>query len=312
MKPTILSTAIHATAPVAKGAAALFFDRHMHPATVPLAATATAAVTTLAFTTFLATATGRTILGALRNRARETAPPPSLPATPSLRGAPSPEELTDDCLACPRTLWLRLRLGSRLADLAPTLDSTPRYNTTKTGARRIASRGPGFKGWLAANRIPATYGTLLRYRRLATRLRRHLDLDERIPLEWLLPGNSPIQPIPRDLQPQCAAAKRRLSRLLRTHRNFSRLQKYVDEALGIPRLLRVRCTKTAAISRRHGRAAPKLPPLLVAAAYAIDLEETLVENTKREFIRFLNAPSLPPKLDRLRHHALDWFLAPAL
>ena len=249
------------------------------PAAVALAAGVAAASAT-AFGASLATDAGRALLAELRRRARLRAPVPSVP---SLRGAPTPDELADDWASSPRTLVVRLRLGSRLADLEPTLDTGNHYKTSPTGAKRIASRGPGFKGWLADRRIPANYGTLMRYKRLAVRLRTLLDLDARLPLEWLLPGAAPQMSLPADLRNQYCTSRRKLSRLLRAHWNFSRLQRHVDEALGIPRLPTL----------RRLRAAP--------------LDDFLLENTKREFTAFLRSPDLPPRLEGLRCQALSWF-----
>ena len=76
-------------------------------------------VTTTAFLGFVATETGRAILDEVRRRGRPAAP---RPAAPSLRGAPTAAELASDCETSPRTLAVRLRLGSRLADLEPTLE----------------------------------------------------------------------------------------------------------------------------------------------------------------------------------------------
>lgn len=299
-----LKSALDKTAPVAAGTAAVLSPVGiMAPglalAAAPVMAAGVAAVSALAFGTFLATDTGRAILSEIRRRHRVKTP---LSPAPSLRGAPTDAELADDCLAAPRTLFVRLRLGSRLADLEPTLDTATHYNVSKTGARRIKSRGPGFRGYLADHRIPLNYSTLMRYKRLATRLRRLLQLDIRLPLEWLLPRSEPSAPIPPDLVRTYATARNRLQKLLRTHRNFHRLSQHVDTALGIPRLLSIRRAKP-----RHSRAAvPKCSSLVTAAAWCINLEDTLVENTKREFTRFLQAPDLSPRLASLRRKALHW------
>ncbi len=83
---------------------------------------------------------------------------------------------------------------------------------------------------------------------------------------------------------QCATAKRRLARLVRSHWNFSRLQAHVDEALGLRRLP---CP---------GRAGGK------------PLNEALAENTRRELEDFLRARDLPPRLEALRQAAAAGFL----
>ena len=249
------------------------------PFALPAALAGVAAFTAVALGTGLATKTGRAVLGELRRRARLRAP---RPPSPSLRGTPTPQELAADAAAHPRTLAVRLRLGSRLADLAPTLDSGNRWDVSPAGAKRISGRGRGVRGWLEDNRVPVNYGTLMRYKRLAVRLRALLGLDERIPLEWLLPGASPTLPLPAELGPGFAAAKRRLAKLLRAHWNFSRLSEHVDGALGLTRLPRL---------RRGG---------------AVPLDETLLENTKRELAGFLQATDLPPRQEALRRRAVGW------
>ena len=238
-----------------------------------------AAAGTAALGTWIVSAAGRTILGELRRRARLRAP---RPPSPSLRSTPTAAELAADAAKHPRTLAIRLRLGSRLADLAPTLDTGNRYATARTGSRRIAGRGRGLKGWLADNRVTVNYSTLMRYKRLAVRLRALLHLDDRLPLEWLLPGASPDRDIPSSLLPQYASARRKLARLLRDHRNFSRLARHVDTALGIPRLPSVR------------RKAP------------LPLDDALLENTRRELASFIQARDLPPRQEKLRQTALHW------
>ena len=238
-----------------------------------------AAAGTAALGTWIVSSAGCPILGELRRRARLRAP---RPPSPSLRGTPTAAELADDAAEHPRTLSIRLRLGSRLADLAPTLDTDNRYTAATAGSRRIAGRGRGVKGWLADNRVPVNYSTLMRYKRLAIRLRALLRLDDRLPLEWLLPGASPERALPSALLPQYSSARRKLARLLRTHRNFSRLARHVDTALGIPRLPGVR------------RTAP-LPP-----------DDVLLENTRRELASFIQARDLPPHQEKLRQTALHW------
>ena len=180
---------------------------------------------------------------------------------------------------------MRLRIGSRLADLAPTLDRGNLYDISPSGAKRIRGRGRGVRGWLADNRIGMNYSTLMRYMRLAVRLRALLVLDERLPLEWLLPGAEASAAVPPVLQAQCTAAKRRLSRLMRAYWNFSRLQSHVNDALGLRRLPR---------PERTGRK---------------PLDDVLAGNTRRELADFLQERDLPPKLEALRRDAVAGILA---
>jgi hypothetical protein len=128
------------------------------------------------------------------------------------------------------------------------------------------------------------YSTLMRYMRLVVRLRALLGLDERVPLEWLLPGAVVAGKVPAELQGQYVAAKRTLARLMREHWNFSRLQPHVDNALGLRRL------------PRPGRTSGH------------PLDELIADNTRRELADFLQARDLPPKLEELRQEALAGFL----
>jgi hypothetical protein len=130
------------------------------------------------------------------------------------------------------------------------------------------------------------YSTLMRYMCLAVRLRALLGLDERLPLEWLLPGAAASAKVPAELRMQYAASRRKLARLMREHWNFSRLQSHVDEALGLRRL-------------PHPRRAAGHP-----------LDEVLAENTRRELVEFLQAHDLPPRLEKLRREAVFGFLEP--
>lgn len=251
-------------------------------------------VTATAFLGFVATETGAAILGEIRRRGRLHAPHP---ASPSLRGTPTAAELKADCAIVPRTLHVRLRMGSRLADLGPTLDSGNHYAESPTGAKRIKSRGRGMRGYIADNRLDASYSSLMRYRLLALRLRQLLQLDARIPLEWLLPGEAPDRSLPADLQLPYSTARRRLARLLREHRNFDRLRKHVDAKLGIPELLTVRRAKRQA--KRNGRS-------VLFGDYSVTATPARLESTMQAFARFLEEKNLPPKLAARRDRFAAW------
>ena len=253
------------------------------PVVLPVAVAGVAALSAAAIGTWIAGTTGRAILSELRRRARLRAP---RPPSPSLRGTPTPQELADDAAEKPRTLAVRLRLGSRLVDLAPTLDSGNHYDISPSGAKRIRGRGRGMRGWLADNHVKVNYSTLMRYMWLAVRLRTLLGLDDRLPLEWLLPGVAPGVEVPRELLSQYSTAKRKLAGLLRENWNFSRLQSHVDKALGLRRL------------PRPGRAGRRSRPL----------DEALAENVRCELAAFLQERNLPPRLAALQREALADFL----
>jgi hypothetical protein len=252
------------------------------PVLVPVAVAGVAALSAAALGTWIVGETGHAILSELRRRARLRAPQPP---SPSLRGTPSPGELGADAAERPRTLAVRLRIGSRLADLAPTLDRSNHYDVSPTGAKRIRGRGRGMRGWLEDNRVGMNYSTLMRYMRLAVRLRALLGLDDRLPLEWLLPGGASSVEVPPALQAQYAAAKHKLAHLMREHWNFSRLQSHVDGALGLRRL-------------PHPGRAGRRP-----------IDEVIAENTRRELADFLQAHNLPPKQEALRRTVMAGLLA---
>ncbi|MBR4252908.1 MAG: hypothetical protein IKQ15_11530 [Kiritimatiellae bacterium] len=270
-------------------------------------------VTATAFIGFLATETGAAILGEIRRRGRLRAPHPE---SPSLRGTPTARELKADGAISPRTLAVRLRMGSRLADLEPTLDSGNLYRESPTGAKRIQSRGRGMRGYIADNHLGVSYSSLMRYRLLALRLRQLLQLDARLPLEWLLPGEAPGRDLPSDLRPRYAAARRHLARLLRGHWNFDRLRKHVDAKLGIPELLTVRrATRRARDAEKaHCRLAKRKPgrcPPVVVGDCAVTATPARLESTMQAFARFLKEKDLPPKLAKHRDRFADWLAAAA-
>ena len=278
-----LKYALREAAGIAGDTARFYAGALALPVIVPVAVAGVAALSAAALGSWIAGADGRVILSELRRRARLRAPhAPS----PSLRGRPTPEEFASDAAVRPRTLAVRLRIGSRLADLAPTLDRGPRFDVPPTGSRRIRGRGRGLKGWLEDNRVGMGYSTLTSYMRLAVRLRALLALDDRLPLEWLLPGGELPAEIPAELQRQHATAKRKLARLLRDHRNFSRLRAYVDGALDLRRL------------PRPGRPAGQ------------PLDDILADNVRLELADFLQARNLPPQPEALRREAAAEFLAP--
>lgn len=300
----IIRSTLSKTARAARSASSLVAATGVrHPAAQILGVGIVATVSAGAFAAFLAGETGAALLGELRRRQRLREP---RPASPSLRGAPTPEELSADCTAAPRTFHVRLRLGSRLADLAPTLDTHVRYTAPASGSRRIRGRGRGMKGYLADNRIPANYSTLMLYKRLAVRLRRLLQLDERLPLEWLLPGASPDRDLPTDLHLPYSTARRRLARLLREHPNFNRLRRHVDRALGITRLLTARRA-----SRLAAGGIPRLPRITrpTPFQYAVGtwlslMDANLLDATRHAVADFLRERNLSPRLARLRDQAL--------
>ena len=255
----------------------------------PLGRTATAQMTEAVFGTALFTGAlafhlawygGRALLYRLR---RHVSPPESLPpAAPqqptSLRGVPSPEDIEDVWNLDPRTLCGRLRIGSRLADLEPMLDSRFVFRKARNGSKHIVARQPGLKGWMKKNVPSVKYPTAMHYKKLATRLRQLIGLDARIPLEWLLPDNeedlSALSPADRKA---AAAARAKLSRLLADHPKVTRLARAVESKLGIMRMVTIRRVQPP----KHGRCRegkPKESPInplilrVVRGGYAVTVD----------------------------------------
>lgn len=224
---------------------------------------------------YFATNSGRILLAELRRRSRHRPPRPS---APSLRGTPTAADFGTDH----GSFEARLRLGALLAERSATLDSATHWADLPNGAKRIAGRGRGVRGWLSDNPIGINYSTLMRYKRLALLLRELLQLDERIPLEWLLPGTAPVPDLPEALRPRYTAARSRLARLMREHPNVYRLGRHAEEALRIARL-----------------PAPRRDS-------AVPIDETILGNVRREFLAFLRASNLSARQKKIRRAALEW------
>ena len=205
---------------------------------------------------------GRRLLSRLRRHVSPPEPlPPAAPqAAVSLRGVPTPEEIEEEWDIAPRTLSGRLRIGSRLADLKPTLDSRFVFGKTRNGARRIVARQPGLKGWLKKNVPDVKYSTAMHYKKLASRLRQLIGLDARIPLEWLLSDNgedfSILSPTDREA---AAQAKAKLSRLLEENPNFTHLTRAVESGLGIMRMVAIRRIQPPKPGRGRNRKSKENP-----------------------------------------------------
>jgi hypothetical protein len=210
------------------------------------------------------------------------------PASPSLRGTPTPKELEADWAASPRTLAIRLRIGSRLADLDPTLDHTLLRRTLPNGKTVIRARPGGIKGWLADRRVALPYSTAMRYKKLAQRLRLLLALDDRLPLEWVLSGVPDGQPLPGGLAAARDAAHRRLAKLLRDNPTLAALSLTVERKLGIVRLVAVR----KAPRRRDGGGNKQRETRgfsVISRGRAVAVSPERAEATKKAIYRVLRA-----------------------
>ena len=174
------------------------------------------ALTPAVLAAFAVTEIGAWAIGELRRQARLRE---KRPESPSLRGTPT------------------------TADLDPTLDRTIARRTLRNGKTVIRSNPGGIKQWLSDRRVAVPYSTVMRYKKLAQRLRLLLALDDRIPLEWVMDGLPAGRTLPGGLDGPFSAARRRLAGLLRENRSLASLVRSVEAKLGIVRLVAVRRVK---------------------------------------------------------------------
>ena len=227
------------------------------------------------------------------------------PAAPSLRGTPTPKDITVPWSSSPRTLRDRLRLGSRLADLDPTLDHTIARTTLPNGKTMFRSRPGGMKGWLEDRRVGVPYSTVMRYKKLAQRLRQVLALDDRLPLEWLVDGLPEEFTLPSELLSQYQAARRRLATILREYRTFKDLMLYAEKKLGIIRLVAVR--KVSARRRKESVKRRKNTDFTVISFNrAVRVSPERFEATKEAIGRILKAGNLSGAVLHLQNRLRHW------
>ncbi len=293
-------------------------DASQYPATLILQGVGSLALFTTALATHLAWYGGKRILARLRRRAAPPEPlPPTAPQRPlSLRGTPTPEDIEEVWDLNPRTLCGRLRIGSRLADLEPTLDSRFVFRKARNGSKRICARRPGLKGWMKKNVPEVKYSTVMHYKKLATRLRQLIGLDARIPLEWLLPDNAESLPAlsPADRK-AATSAKYRLDRLLAANPKFTRLTRTVESKLGIMRMVTIRRIQPPKPGRgRKGK--PMKSPMnpLVSLAIHAGMAVTADEGRARAFWdgirKVLGEPEPDAETRRLQSDIRAWLNAP--
>ena len=265
------------------------------------------ALTPAIFAAFALTEAGALFFGELarRQRLRE-----KLPDSPSLRGAPTPEELTECWDAVPRSRKTCLRIGSRLADLDPTLDRSLVKETARNGKLVIRARKGGTKGWLEDRRVKVGYSTVMRYKKLAQRLRAVLGLDDRLPLEWVMDGVPAGQTLSPELAAVQATAARRLTKILRENRSLAALTRYAERKLGIVRILTVR----KAPERRRtggGKSRKRADFSVISGGRAVALSPERVEGTKEALGRLLRGNNLSREERSLREKAKRWLEAVA-
>ena len=261
---------------------------------------------------------GKTLLARIR---RHVSPPEPLPpAEPrqavSVRGEPTPEDIEDAWEIDPRTLSGRLRIGSRLADLEPTLDSRFVFRKTRHGSRRIVARQPGLKGWMKKHVPSVKYSTAMHYKKLATRLRQLIGLDARIPLEWLLPDTeedlSSLSPADRK---SASEAKAKLDRLLAENPKITHLTRAVESKLGIMRMVTIRRIQPPKPGRGKRRKAKESPNVsLISHASFNGLSVTVDPARQQAFWdavrKILGEPDPDAETRRLQSDIRDWLNAP--
>ncbi|MBR4188770.1 MAG: hypothetical protein IKQ55_02285 [Kiritimatiellae bacterium] len=227
------------------------------------------------------------------------------PVSPSLRGTPTPADLAAPWTAQPRTLRDRLRLGSRLADLDPTLDHTISRRTLSNGKTVFRARPGGVKGWLEDRRVAIPYSTAMRYKKLAQRLRQILSLDDRLPLEWLIDGLPAGQSLPSVLQSPYQAARRRLAAILRENPTLKALSLHAEKKLGIVRLVAVR--KAPARRRSASEKRRKTTGFsVISRGHSVAVTPERFEATKAAISRILEAPAPSGPALHLRNRLLRW------
>ncbi|MBR4188603.1 MAG: hypothetical protein IKQ55_01415, partial [Kiritimatiellae bacterium] len=202
----------------------------------------------------------------------------------------------------PRTLAIRLRLGSRLADLDPTLDHSILRTTLPSGKTVIHFRKGGMKGWLEDRRVAIPYSTAMRYKKLAQRLRQLLHLDDRMPLEWLLSGVPSGQHLPADLQSAFVAAARQLAAILRENPTLAALGRYVERKLGIVRLVTVR----KSWGRRSAKSRRTQEFSVISRDWQANVAPERLEATKQAMGRVLRARNLAGTALHLQNRIKAW------
>ena len=237
----------------------------------------------------------------------------------SLRGVPTAEEIVEEWDTDPRTLCGRLRIGSRLADLEPTLDSRFVFKKARNGARHICARQPGMKGWMKKNVPGVKYSTAMHYKKLATRLRQLVGLDARVPLEWLLPesgeGDEGLAGLTDGEREAVARAKSKLLRLLEENPKVTRLTRAVEQRLGIMRMVTIRRIQPPKPGRGRRRKTEEKPnnPLISqveGAGVAVGAGEERERAFWETLRRVLGERNGDAETRRLQSEIRDWLNAP--
>jgi hypothetical protein len=159
--------------------------------------------------------------------------------TPSLRGTPAPADIDEIWIINPRTLFDRLRLGSRLLDLEPSVDNSFLFKENAiSGRREIIARHSGVKGWLQIHCPTVAYTTAMGYKKLASRLKTLCGVQANVPFEWLLPDAPEISTLTSDssLAEAIADGRKKLSGFFDEGKTFTGLQTLAEKRMNIIRL----------------------------------------------------------------------------
>ena len=236
------------------------------------------------------------------------------PASPSLRGKPTPAEIIREWESAPRRpLETCLRLGSRLADLDPTLDRSLQYTTLPSGKKLIRARKGGMKGWLSDHRVRVGYSTAMRYKKLVQRLRQLLSMDDRIPLEWVMDGLPGARHLPAELDAPFAAARRRLSTILRENHSLAALSRFVEAKLGIVRLVTVRKARPGRRRMGEGKHMKTNGFSVISHDRRANVSPGRLEATKAAMAEILEAQNLGGPARHVQNRIKAWLagLSPA-
>ena len=259
------------------------------------------------------------LLRRIHNHFAPPSPPTSPKPSPSLRGTPTPDDISNLWELSPRNLATRLRIGSRLADLEPTLDNTFVFKDSHSTHHRIVARQPGLKGWLRKNTHDIKYSTAMHYKKLATRLRQLLGLDVRIPLEWLIPGDESgtarLAELSSTDRQAAATARRKFQVLLADNTKYSHLVQAVEQKLGIMRMATIRRIQPPKAARRHHEKTAETPAnSLVSQITLHGLQTNIDENRSAAFWdairKILGEQNSDYKTRRLQSDIRNWLNAP--
>ena len=254
------------------------------------------------------------ILRKIQRYFRITETPPAL----SQRGIPQSQEIQQVWARIPRTLCDILRIGSRLADLTPTLDASFSYKTMENGQNRLVSRGGGMKGWLRENCPSIKYSTAMHYKKLASRIHQLCEVDARIPLEWLLADNEEEIHLPVGLKQAFLNARHRVTVLLASYPKVTALTQAVEKRLGLLRMVtirRARAKNRAKFNHKNKRNGSKTSKFTLISQ--VQIEGWAVGVLPRQTAGMQEAMDLimvPPNPDmerlNLQAELLRWFCAP--